>query len=123
MHILAGIFRVLALFGALSPLACKETATGTGSTPGDRRAEAKQLFDSACGKCHGSDGRGGVPAAEGLAAPRNFVDAGFQSSRTDADLRAAIVQGKGTMPPFGKLFDEQQLAQLVAHIRGFKPQK
>jgi mono/diheme cytochrome c family protein len=101
----------------LATPACK------GSGPDDPRAEAKALFDSACGKCHGSDGRGGVPSAEGLAAPRNFADASFQASRTDAELREAIVRGKGQMPPFGKVFDEPQLAQLVIHIRSFNPRK
>ncbi len=117
MRVFAGIFGATALLFALASAGCK------GDAPGDSRAEAKRLFDSACGKCHGSDGRGGVPAAEGLAPPRNFVDAAFHASRTDAELRSAIVSGKGQMPPYGKLFDEPQLDALVAHIRGFNPQK
>lgn len=116
MRLVLGIFGLVALCGPLLTASCKRGEP-------DARAEAKQLFDSACGKCHGSDGRGGVPAAEGLAPPRNFADASFQASRTDAQLREAIVQGKGSMPPFGKVLDEPQLAQLVAHIRGFNPQK
>lgn len=117
MRVLSPLFAVALLCGALAPLACK------GNTPADPRAESKQLFDSACGKCHGSDGRGGVPAAEGLAAPRNFTDPSFHASRTDAELREAIVNGKGPMPAFGKLLDEAQLAGLVAHIRSFNPSK
>jgi len=88
---------------------------------GDSHAETKRLFDSVCGKCHGSDGKGGVPSAEGQPAPRNFCDAAFQASRTDDDLRKIIKQGKGPMPPFGALLDDRQLTQLVAYIRGFKP--
>jgi mono/diheme cytochrome c family protein len=78
---------------------------------GDTHAEAKHLFDSVCAKCHGSDGRGGVPAAEGQPAPRDFRDPSFHSTRTDADLRKAIREGKGPMPPFAALF------------RGFNPKK
>lgn len=112
-----GIFAGLLLGPGLFSLAgCKRDAA-----PGDARAEGKALFDSACGKCHGSDGRGGVPAMEGQPAPRNFRDAAFQASRSDAQLKQVIVAGKGAMPPFGKLFDEPQLTQLVAHIRGFNP--
>jgi len=59
--------------------------------------------------------------AEGVAPPRNFFDSEFQASRSDADLESVIRHGKGAMPPFGKLFDEQQTALLVAHIRSFKP--
>jgi mono/diheme cytochrome c family protein len=110
-------WRASALCVALSAAACQRGAHD------DPRAQAKQLFDSSCGKCHGSDGRGGFPAAEGLAAPRNFADAAFHASRTDAELRDAIVRGKGQMPPFGKLFDDAQLDALVGHIRRFNPQK
>jgi mono/diheme cytochrome c family protein len=90
---------------------------------GDTHAEAKQLFDSICAKCHGSDGRGGVPAAEGQPAPRNFCDAAFQASRTDDELKNVIRGGKGPMPPFGVLVDDAQLTHLVAYVRGFNPKK
>ena|SRR5215207_2125182 len=90
---------------------------------GDTQAEAKQLFDSVCAKCHGSDGRGGVPSAEGQPAPSNFREPSFHSSRTDADLKKAIREGKGPMPPFAALFDDAQTTLLVAYVRGFNPKK
>jgi mono/diheme cytochrome c family protein len=108
----------LLLSGALLGGGCKRK-----QIEGDSHAEAKHLFDSVCAKCHGSDGRGGVPAAEGLPAPRNFRDAAFQASRSDEDLKVAIRAGKGPMPPFGALFDDNQLTLLVAYIRGFDPKK
>ncbi len=97
---------------------CKRSA-GDGGT----RAEAKQLFDSICGKCHGADGRGGVPTAEGQPPPRDFTDPAFHASRTDAELKNVIKNGKGPMPPFGALFDETQTALLVSYIRDFNPKK
>lgn len=112
-------FVVFALVvAAVTMVGCKRRAAA-----GDTHAEAKQLFDSTCGKCHGSDGRGGVPAAEGQPPPRNFCDAAFQASRTDADLKKVIRDGKGPMPPFGALFDDTQLTLLVAYVRGFNPKK
>jgi mono/diheme cytochrome c family protein len=90
---------------------------------GSTRAEAKHLFDSICAKCHGADGKGGVPAAEGQPAPRNFCDAKFHAERSDADLKKAIREGKGPMPPFAALFDETQTALLVEYIRGFNPKR
>jgi mono/diheme cytochrome c family protein len=90
---------------------------------GDTQAEAKHLFDSVCAKCHGADGRGGVPAMEGQPAPRNFRDAAFQASRTDEQLKQAIREGKGPMPPFAALFDATQTANLVLYIRSFGPKK
>ena len=85
------------------------------------QTQAKQLFDTVCGKCHGSDGRGGVPTAEGQPEPRNFCDAAFQASRSDEDLKRVIKNGKGPMPPFSALLDDAQVDQLVAHIRSFDP--
>jgi mono/diheme cytochrome c family protein len=93
------------------------------SSEGGNRAEAKRLFDSVCARCHGSDGRGGVPSAEGQPAPRDFSDPNFHSSRTDSELKKAIREGKGPMPPFAALLDDAQTTLLVAHIRGFNPQK
>jgi mono/diheme cytochrome c family protein len=90
---------------------------------GSTHAEAKHLFDSICAKCHGADGRGGVPAAEGQPAPRNFCDAKFHAAHSDADLKKVIREGKGPMPPFAALFDETQTALLVEYIRGFNPKK
>lgn len=90
---------------------------------GDSHAEAKHLYDSICARCHGRDGRGGVPAAEGQPAPRNFCDATFQASQSDAQLAQVIKQGKGPMPPFGALFDDTQTALLVGYIRSFNPKQ
>jgi mono/diheme cytochrome c family protein len=90
---------------------------------GSARAEAKHLFDSICAKCHGADGRGGVPAAEGQPSPRNFCDPAFHTSRSDDELRRVIREGKGPMPPFAALFDEAQTTLLVDYIRHFNPQK
>ena len=105
---------------ALAGLAasCKRREVGR-----DPHAEAQQLFDSVCATCHGRDGRGGVPSAEGQPPPRNFVDEAFQASRSDAELKQSIRGGKGPMPPFGSSFDDEQLELLVAYIRGFNPRK
>jgi mono/diheme cytochrome c family protein len=109
---------LVAALAALPEAGCKRR-----EIEGDSHAEARHLFDSSCAICHGRDGRGGVPAAEGQPAPRNFRDAAFQASRTDAELKRAIREGKGPMPPFAPLFDDSQLTLLVAYIRGFDPKR
>lgn len=86
-------------------------------------AEAKHLYDSVCAKCHGRDGRGGVPSAEGQPAPRNFQEPAFHASRSDDDLKLAIRKGKGAMPPFGGMVDDVQTANLVLYIRSFNAKK
>jgi mono/diheme cytochrome c family protein len=82
---------------------------------------AEQTFLSVRAKCHGADGKGGVPAAEGQNAPRNFCDAAFQASRSDEDLSRAIRNGKGNMPAFGNLFADADLLGLVHKVRSFDP--
>ncbi len=84
-------------------------------------ANAEQTFVSVCAKCHGADGKGGVPAAEGANPPRNFCDASFQASRSDEDLKQVIRKGKGGMPAFGNLFSDADLLALVHKIRTFNP--
>jgi mono/diheme cytochrome c family protein len=115
-------WRIYAAFAltlaAVAAAGCKRQAVEA-----DTHAEAAHLFDSTCAICHGRDGRGGVPAAEGLPPPRNFCDAAFQASRSDDDLRKVIREGKGPMPPFAALFDDSQLTLLVAYVRGFNPKK
>lgn len=114
----AAVLTTTLLGGAAAGTGCQRKAL-----EGDTAAEGKHLFESVCAKCHGSDGKGGVPMAEGVPAPRNFRDPAFQASRSDADLRTVIRNGKGAMPPFGALFDEMQTSLLVAHVRSFNPKK
>ena len=82
--------------------------------------EGATLFANSCARCHGAAGAGGLPATDGGPAPRNFRDHAFQAARSDAELRLAIVNGKGTaMPAFGALFTDGQLDALVRQIRSF----
>jgi mono/diheme cytochrome c family protein len=113
--------RFLLAFSLLAGLVATASGCKRKQIDGDTHVEVKHLFDSVCARCHGSDGRGGVPSAEGQPAPRNFRDPSFHSSRTDADLTKAIREGKGPMPPFAALLDDTQTALLVAYIRGFEP--
>jgi mono/diheme cytochrome c family protein len=94
---------------------CQHSGAGSDSQ------NAEQIFASVCAKCHGADGKGGVPAAEGQNPPRNFCDARFQASRSDDDLKQAIRKGKGGMPAFGNLFSDAELRALVRRLRSFNP--
>lgn len=115
--------RLLLACSLLAGLVATASGCKRKEAAGDTQAEAKRLFDSVCARCHGSDGRGGVPSAEGQPAPRNFRDPSFHSSRTDAELTKAIREGKGPMPPYAGLLDDTQTALLVAYIRGFNPKQ
>lgn len=80
--------------------------------------EGRTLFQNNCARCHGTEGKGGLPVFEGGPSPRNFSEHKFQNERSDEQLRMTIVNGKGAgMPPFGQAFNDAQLTALVAHVR------
>lgn len=86
--------------------------------------EGRTLFATACARCHGPEGNGGLPLYDGGPSPRNFHDHGFHRERTDEQLKLTIQNGKGTgMPPFGTTFTDAQLSALVSHVRSFDPGK
>jgi len=107
----AGLF---VLLGGAAACQC----SGAAPEPAAHRSE--RTFNTLCGRCHGSDGKGGV-APEGVNAPRNFCDRTFQASRTDDQLKQVIRMGKGAMPGFGNRFSDLDLQGLVAKIRSFDP--
>lgn len=99
------------------------------STSGCKKAEGAnlqthELFTNTCARCHGADGAGGLPLWEAGPSPQNFHDHAFQASRTDDQLKQIIKNGKGTgMPAFGPLLNDEQIAQLVVHIRSLDGEK
>ena len=52
------------------------------------------LFKQYCAKCHGEDGKADTPRGKQMKA-RNFTDAEWQQSMSDADLIDSVTNGKG----------------------------
>jgi mono/diheme cytochrome c family protein len=95
------------------------TSRGTAQTssPKAQPETAAALFGRYCERCHGADGKGGK-----LEGTPNFTSAAWQNKRTDFQLRASILEGRGIdMPAFRQRLDESQAKALVAHIRTFSP--
>lgn len=108
----------LGLLLLLTVAGCKKSEAAEASPQG------KELFATACARCHGQDGSGGFPVSPGGPSPRNFRDHGFHATHTDDQIKTTIVNGKGTaMPPFGATFDEAQLRALVTTVRSFDPER
>ena len=65
-----------------------------------------------CATCHGANGKGtgGVPVPD-------FTSAAWQKTRTDDELAASIVGGRGAMPRFA--LPPPVVAELVAKVRAF----
>jgi len=95
--------------------------------PVAHQSEAQRMFMTVCATCHGADGTGTGPAAESLdPKPRNYTDAAWQASVTDADLKKIILEGgqavgkSAMMPAQAQLKDKPDvLNELVMIIRGF----
>jgi mono/diheme cytochrome c family protein len=82
---------------------------------------AKKLYSRKCQNCHGMDGSGAAGRKDAPEIP-DFRNRSWQNSRSDAQLRVSIREGKGDqMPPFGTKLEDNQCRALVAFIRKFAP--
>ena len=88
--------------------------------PAGNAAAGKEIFTTKCVLCHGATGMGdGVGGAALNPKPRNFHDAAYLSSRTDAELFNSIKNGKsGVMPAWGAAgLSDQDCANALAYVR------
>jgi mono/diheme cytochrome c family protein/uncharacterized membrane protein len=109
---------------AVSPTADRpsQPAERVSPPPGVNSPDAgRALFQRLCANCHGADGTGSQARDEVPETP-DFTEASWQARRSDAQMMASILDGKGSeMPPLrGKISDEQ-VRGLVAYIRSFSP--
>jgi mono/diheme cytochrome c family protein len=86
-------------------------------------AEGKKLAETNCASCHGPGGKGNGPAAAALPPPKpaDWTSAKV-ASETDGELFWKISNGRGAMPPWKHLPDNQRW-QLVNYIRSLQPKK
>ena len=75
--------------------------------------KAADLYKSKCAMCHGADGTKTMMGAKPLSGAE-------VQGMSDADLNAAITNGKGKMPAYKGKLTEAQISELVAHIRTLK---
>jgi quinoprotein glucose dehydrogenase len=80
------------------------------NTPAERKEDTgKGIYTSQCAVCHGEKMAGSRPAIPALV--------GLASRRSEAEVAATIKNGKGRMPGFANLGDEQMRA-LMAFVLG-----
>ena len=78
-----------------------------------------ELFQKHCVKCHGADGTGSQ-ARDRLPEIPDFTSQTWQEKRSDAQLQAAILDGKGTfMPPFSNKLDNEKVKCLTELVRAY----
>jgi mono/diheme cytochrome c family protein len=76
-----------------------------------------------CMVCHGSNGKGDGPVAQSLTPPPANLSAKGVQSKTDVVLLSTIQKGRpGTaMPAWEKDLSQQEILDVLAHLRTFKP--
>lgn len=99
------------------------SAVSLAQTPADPAA-GKVKYDSLCATCHGATGMGDGAASSALnPKPRNFMDSTTMSKKTNADLQKVIKEGGAavglstTMPAWGAMLTDADIANIVAYIR------
>jgi cytochrome c oxidase cbb3-type subunit 3 len=98
------------------------TQAAQGAKGGKAGTNAADLVEatwgSACVVCHGPGGKGDGPNGPMVKAT-DLTQPALQDARTDAQLAAVIVSGKGKMPKFESLPDTV-VAGLVQKIRSLR---
>lgn len=75
---------------------------------------AEGTYKAKCAACHGADGTGSAMGKK--MGVRDFHSPDVQK-QSDADLTAAISNGKNKMPAYGKSLKAEDIQGLVAYIR------
>jgi mono/diheme cytochrome c family protein len=114
----SGIQRVAEPTGPDAPSvrAVRRPASG----PAAPRSDASRaIFRQFCVRCHGADGHGDAMRALVPRLP-DFASPDWHSKRSDSQLVASILEGKGTaMPAFGGKLGETQAREVLTFIRSF----
>jgi mono/diheme cytochrome c family protein len=79
------------------------------------------LFAVHCAGCHGAAGAGDGPAAPPMARVPNLRDPEAAARRSDADVEAIILRGRGMMPGFASALSAEGVQALVRHVRTLAP--
>jgi mono/diheme cytochrome c family protein len=106
--------------GALSQLAEPRRLDGHPQpAPPTETPAVQELFRKRCVKCHGSDGTG-KEVRDRVAEIPDFTKAPWQRQRTDAQLVASIIEGKGDdMPSARGKISRADARSLVTYVRSF----
>jgi cytochrome c553 len=107
---------------ALVILLCTSAGALLGCEGGTPLERGTRTFQRSCAPCHGADGRKGSATVLGFnPPPRDLTDHEFHTQRSDEQLRRSIRLGKGQMPAFAAILDDDDIASVILFIRTLDP--
>ncbi|HEV3116129.1 MAG TPA: cytochrome b N-terminal domain-containing protein [Gemmataceae bacterium] len=93
------------------------------SAPAPSQMAVVLVYRAYCMACHDADGRGST-IRKAMPDIPDFTAGKWQASRSDADLRHSILEGKGKfMLPMKSKLAVSDVAMLSAYVRGFRDAK
>ena len=81
--------------------------------------EGKTVFDAKCQSCHGAKGEGKAAIAKMFKVEMPALSSKEVQSKSDAQLKQIITEGKGKMKPITGL-SEKQVDDVIAFVRTLK---
>ena len=81
-----------------------------------QQATGRKIYDNYCYRCHepySSRGKKG-PSLKGVFKQEYLEKSGLRAN--DERVGTIIIGGRGTMPGFGQVLDQQQVANLLAYL-------
>ena len=128
---LAGLTLLIAAFSSMQVNADdKEPALETNNCApnGELRGDAErgaELHMENCAECHGYDGKAEVIVMHMDEPPRDETDVEYMKTLSDLFMYLAICKGGEhvgrslVMPAWGDYFTDQEIRDLIAHVRSF----
>lgn len=85
---------------------------------------AERVYVGLCASCHGADGRGSWRAALFLIRPGDLTAANPSDSYVfDVIKHGGAPIGRPGMPAFGAALGDEDIAQIVAYVRGLRARR
>jgi cytochrome c6 len=86
-------------------------------------ADLKSNWETHCMKCHGADGKGNTKMGR-QSGVKDYTDPKVQAEMNDEKalkiIKEGIVEkGKKKMDPYAEKLSEQEMKELIAHMRSF----
>jgi mono/diheme cytochrome c family protein len=105
------VFALVGLSYISLPFAFSTKVVYAGVAPAGKAGAGAESYKRYCAACHS------VEPDHKLVGPSLYSEMRGPHKKTTKDVRDIIIQGSKTMPRFGTLLSEQELADLLAYVR------